>query len=83
MNEIILFRALFFVAVILLYAVIITVFELGSSLLAHFRSRRQPRMKEKTIRKWIPVVTPESDRENPVPASASKITIDNCWLPII
>ena len=74
MNDIILFRALFFVAVILLAAVIMTVFALGSSLVTHIRTRHQPQMKAKSIRKWIPVVTPESDRENPFTAPAS-----NSW----
>ncbi len=78
MNEFILFRVLFFVAMILLAAAIVTVVAFGSSLVFRSRSKNKRRKKAKIVRKRNPVSVSGSNRENSLPASTT-ITIDNCW----
>ena len=78
MNEYILFRALFFVAMILMAAVIVTGIAFGSSLVIRSRSKNKRKKKAKIARKRNPVAVSVRNHENPFPAS--KITIDNCWL---
>jgi len=78
MHDFTLFRVLFFVAMILQAAVIITVIAFGSSLVSRFRSKDKRKKEAKIARKWNPVTVSGSIRENPLPASAT-ITIDNCW----
>ena len=79
MNEFILFRALFFVAMILLAAAIVTVVAYGSSLVSRSRSKNKRQKKAKIARKRNPVVVSGRNRENPLPESTT-LTIDNCWL---
>ena len=79
MNEYILFRALFFVAMILLAAAIVTVVAYGSSLVSRSRSKNKRQKKAKIARKRNPVAISDRNRENPLPASTT-LTIDNCWL---
>ena len=79
MNEFILFRALFFIAMILLAASIVTVVAFGSSLVSRYRSKNQRKKKAKIARKRNPVAVSGRNRENPQPASTT-LTIDNCWL---
>jgi len=78
MNEYILFRALFFVAIILMAAVIVTGIAFGSSLVIRSRSKNKRQKKAKIARKWNPVAASGSNRENPLPASTT-ITFDDCW----
>ena len=79
MNEFILFRALFFVAVILLTASIVTVVAFGSSLVSRSRSIIKRQKKAKIARKRNPVAASGRNRDNPLPKSTT-LTIDNCWL---
>ena len=78
MNEFILFRALFLVAMILLAAAIVTVIAFGSSLVSRSRSKNKRQKKAKIARIRNPFAVSGRNRENPLPAS--RITIDNCWL---
>ena len=79
MNEFILFRVLFFIAMILLAASIITVVAFASSLVARSRSKDRRHKKSKTARKRNAVAVSDRNRENPMPVSTS-LTINNCWL---
>ena len=79
MSEIILIRALFFVAMILLAAAIVTVIAVGSALVSRTRSMMKRRKKTKIARKRIPFTVSRKNRENPLPAS-SVITFDDSWL---
>lgn len=79
MNEFILFRALYFVAMILLATSIVTVVAFGSSLVSRSRSKNKRKKKAKIARKRNPVAVSGRNRDNPIPASTT-LTIDNCWL---
>jgi archaellum component FlaG (FlaF/FlaG flagellin family) len=79
MNEIILFRALFFIAMILLAASIVTVVAFGASLVSRSRSKIKRQKKAKIARKWNPFAISGRNREDPFPKSTT-LTIDNCWL---
>ena len=79
MNEYTLFWALFFVAMILLAAAIVTVVAFGSSLVSRSRSKNKRQKKAKIARKWNPVTVSGRNRENPLPASTT-ITFNDRWL---
>ena len=79
MNEFILFRALFFMAMILLAAVIIAVIALLSSLASRSQLKNERKTKARAARKLHPVVFSGRVRQNPLPASTS-LTIERSWL---
>ena len=81
MNEFILYRALFFLAMFLLAALIVAVFSIGSAIvsLALSQSKKEPEQKADDKRKWKLKTVFSRNREDPFPESTT-LTIDNCWL---